>query len=113
MNLPELDYSAFAQGIKQDKQLELYFLGFQAERVNALKKKLPVVENVGYFLQLKKQRPHEIRETSRYLEFILLKTRSLRRFPPFVGTIPLEWMRYIRKAVSMWRKILLSRMKAY
>ena len=33
MNLPELDYSAFAQGIKQDKQLELYFLGFQAERV--------------------------------------------------------------------------------
>lgn len=59
MNLPELDYSVFAQGIKQNKQLELYFLGFQAERVHALKKELPVVENVEYFFTV------EEAETSR------------------------------------------------
>jgi len=49
MNLPELEYSHLVQGIKQDKQLELYFLGFQEELVNALKKELPMVEDVRYF----------------------------------------------------------------
>lgn len=48
INLPELDYVTLAQKIKQEKQIELYFLGFRDERLTRLQTSLPNIEGVTY-----------------------------------------------------------------
>ena len=49
INLPDLNYSLFVQGIKQHKRLEIYFLGFQRTQLSQLQGTLPPIDDVSYF----------------------------------------------------------------
>lgn len=49
VNLPELNFVQLAQNVKQVKQIEFYFLGFQDEQLNRLQPMLPVIEGISYF----------------------------------------------------------------
>lgn len=48
LNLPDFNYSEFVQKLDCNGQIELFFLGFSAQTINALKSDLPEITNVHY-----------------------------------------------------------------
>ena len=119
MNLPEFDYSVFAQGIKQDKQLELYFLGFQAERINALKKELPVVENVGYFFTVEEAENSRNTGNEEIFRVHIIKNQELEKISSlrWYDTIGMDQIykkscKYVAKNLTKSNESILNLLKA-
>ncbi len=48
INLPEFNYSSFANDIASEKRIELFFLGFSTEEKDKLSEDLPAIDNRSY-----------------------------------------------------------------